>query len=72
MRERILKNIGLLIRQARLQKGWTQRELAEKTKEHDPVSINTIKRIETGKPLNYSMDKIHSLKQTLEIEKLEI
>ncbi len=71
MRESALKKVGHAIREARLKKGWSQKELAEKTKAYDPVSINTIKRLETGKPLSHRWDKIVSLKQTLEIEKLE-
>lgn len=59
----LLKKFGLNVKIARLKKGWTQEEFAEKAGRH----LTHIGRIETGK-MNMSLGKILELANVLEID----
>lgn len=59
----LLKKFGLNVKIARLKKGWTQEQLAEKLNKH----LTQIARIETGK-MNMSLGKILELAYALDID----
>lgn len=58
--KKILKEIGLKIRDLRQQKGWTQEELANESE----VSLAQIKRIELG-TVNASILAIRAIEEAL-------
>lgn len=60
--------LGQLIRQARLDREWTQRDLAEES----GVSIESIKRYEKGKIRNPEPDLIRKIVQALRVRAIEI
>jgi len=59
----LLKKFGLNVKIARLKKGWTQEQFAEKLGKH----LTQIGKIETGR-MNLSLGKILELAQVLEID----
>ena len=59
----LLKRFGLNVKIARLKKGWTQEQFAEKLGKH----LTQVGRIETGK-MNMSLGKILELANALEID----
>ena len=59
----LLKKFGLNVKIARLKKGWTQDQFAEKLGKH----ITHVGKIETGK-MNMSLGKILELANVLEID----
>lgn len=62
-KEELLKKFGLNVKFARMRKGLTQEQLAEKMNFH----LTYIARIETGK-INMSLGKILELSKTLEVD----
>lgn len=59
----LLKKFGLNVKIARLKKGWTQEQFADKLGRH----LTHVGRIETGK-MNMSLGKILELANALEID----
>ena len=59
----LLKKFGLNVKIARLKKGWTQEQFAEKLGKH----LTHVGRIETGK-MNMSLGKILELADSLDID----
>lgn len=66
--ERFLKQIGLRIRQLRLEKGMTQEELAF---ECDYADFSQINRIELGK-VNFSISYLKLIAEKLEVPVKEL
>ncbi len=62
-KETLLKKFGLNVKIARLKKGWTQEEFAEKLHKH----LTHVGKIETGKE-NMSLGKILELADALDID----
>lgn len=62
-KEELLKKFGLNVKFARMKRGLTQEQLAEKMN----ISWTYIAKIETGK-INMSLGKILELAKTLEID----
>lgn len=58
----LLKKFGLNVKIARLKKGWTQEQFAEKFGKH----LTYVGRIETGK-MNMSLGKILELANALDV-----
>jgi len=59
----LLKKFGLNVKIARLKKGWTQEQFAEKLNKH----LTHVGKIETGR-MNMSLGKILELAQALDID----
>ncbi len=62
-KQELLKKFGLNVKFARMRKGLTQEQLAEKM----DISWTYIAKIETGK-INMSLGKILELAKTLEVD----
>lgn len=62
-RETLLNKFGLNVKIARLKKGWTQEEFADKLHKH----LTHIGKIETGK-VNMSLAKILELANAMDID----
>ena len=62
--------LGKIIKQERMRRGWTRIELSRQTQGR--VSESTIKRIENQSEHNAETGTVRALKQALGIEKMEI
>jgi transcriptional regulator with XRE-family HTH domain len=58
-----MKKIGVQIHDARVEKGWSQKKLAEET----TVSFDTINGIETGRIKNVSLIILQLLAEKLDV-----
>lgn len=63
-----VKQLGVLIKQARLARRWTQKDLAEES----GVSIETIKRYENGKIREPEREPVRNIIRALNVDPREI